>query len=79
MKKFFLLSFIAVAIGISSCDNKEKCWEVKYKIGGAQHTQYVFDTKSNVEGRYRNNSDYPDVSINEVKKSQIDCLIANNP
>ena len=49
MKKFILLSFIAVAIGFTSCANKERCWEIEVSVLGKTVSQFVWGTEKDVD------------------------------
>ena len=66
MRKLFLLTVAIAAIGLSSCSNKEKCWEVMNQTG----TFYFWGTKEQATALIVGFG-----AIGETSKSESDCVV----
>jgi len=82
MKRILLLSVIAVAIGFTSCANKEKCWQVTVGNSFISVKVYTWGTANDLNAEIDElKKEYGnDVKITKksVNKSESDCWAANS-
>jgi len=69
-----LAIFALVIVALSSCNKKEKCLKVQYKMDGVEVVTYQYMTREEADLTF---SEFEDVRIFETKDEETDCFMKN--